>query len=79
MQRTCADMNSPFNESAELTQGALQVIHYSEVVFFVLNIFLMNKILVFRFKSIIKTVYSSHMTKSQIIYFPRVKHLLASL
>ncbi len=35
MQGSCADMNSPtsppINKSAELTQGALQLINYSEV------------------------------------------------
>ncbi len=31
MQRSCADVNSPINESAELTQGALQLIHYFEM------------------------------------------------
>ncbi len=29
MERSCADVNSPVNESAELTQGALWLIHYS--------------------------------------------------
>jgi hypothetical protein len=32
MQRSCADVNSPpINESAELTQGAFKLIHYSEI------------------------------------------------
>jgi hypothetical protein len=31
MQRSCADVNSPINESAELTQGALLLILYSEI------------------------------------------------
>jgi hypothetical protein len=30
MQRSCADVNSPINESAEPTLGALLLIHYSE-------------------------------------------------
>jgi hypothetical protein len=31
MQRSCAMWTSPVNESAELTQGAFLLIHYSEL------------------------------------------------
>jgi hypothetical protein len=30
MQRSWVDVNSPINESAELTQGALKLFYYSE-------------------------------------------------
>ncbi len=32
MQRSCADVNSPYNRRAELTQGAIWLIDYSEVL-----------------------------------------------
>jgi hypothetical protein len=32
MQRSYADLNSPFNENAELTRGALELIPYSEAL-----------------------------------------------